>query len=398
MSGDEIDFEGVKMSKRRVCVVTGSRADYCPLLPVLRGILSDDTLELELLVTGSHLSGFFGNTVDEIVSDGIPIAARLPILDDSRSEAVATSESMGKALTSVGAYFADSRPDLLLVLGDRYEAFCAVAAALAHTVPVAHLHGGELTIGLIDDALRHAMTKMSHFHFAATKVYADRIVQLGEDPSRVFLTGAPQLDLLPTTEFLSLAELENLLGISLPEAPLLVTYHPVTLECQDTRSHILNLLTALESVPAPIVFTKPNADTGFRIISERLEEFCRRHENAYLVDNLGSQAYLSFMNVSSALVGNSSSGIVEAGSFSLPVLNVGSRQEGRIRGANIVDVGSSLDDISRGLTQVLDPSFRESLTGMENPYGDGKAAPRIIKELREQSLSPDLLKKKFYDR
>ncbi len=383
--------------KRRICVVTGSRADYCPLLPVLRAILADEFLELELVVTGSHLSNFFGNTVKEIVSDDIPIAARLPILDDSRSEASATSESMGKALASVGAYFADSKPDLLLVLGDRYEAFSAVAAALAHTIPVAHLHGGELTIGLIDDALRHAMTKMSHFHFAATQTYADRIVQLGENPSRVFLTGAPQLDLLSTTEFLSLSELQDLLGISLPEAPLLVTYHPVTLECQDTRLHIDNVLSALESVSAPIVFTKPNADTGFRIISQQLEEFCGRHENAYLVDNLGSRAYLSVMKVAAALVGNSSSGIVEAGSFSLPVLNIGSRQQGRITGPNVVDVGIAREEISRGLAQVLDPKFRESIAGMQNPYGDGKAAPRIIKQLREQSLEPDLLKKQFYD-
>ena len=381
---------------RRICVVTTSRADYGIYRPVLHEISHHPEFELRLLVTGSHLSPRFGMTVDEIDADGYDTSGRVEwsLSADTPEEIV---KATGQAMIGFADYYSESRPDLLLVLGDRYEMHAAVTAAAPFLIPVAHLHGGELTQGAIDDALRHSITKMSHLHFAATEVYAHRIAQMGEEAWRITVSGAPSLDNLKTFTPLEEAELSERVGLDVSAPFLLATYHPVTLENENAEAKFEQMLAALTGLNLPVVFTFPNMDAGSSKIISRLEAYAAQSNRARVFSSLGSRAYFSLMKRAAALVGNSSSGIIEAASFRLPVVNIGNRQAGRLRPANVIDAGESREEIEAGLARALDDEFRKSLADLQNPYGDGHAAERIVNKLQSVELSQRLLKKHFQE-
>jgi UDP-N-acetylglucosamine 2-epimerase (non-hydrolysing) len=381
---------------RRICVVTTSRADYGIYRPVLREITRRPGLELRLLVTGSHLLPQFGLTVSEIEADGYDTSQRAETLL-SGDTPVAIVMSAAHAMIDLVECYCRLRPDLLMVLGDRYEMHTAVAAAVPFLIPVAHIHGGELTEGAIDDALRHSITKMSHLHFAATEVYADRIKQMGEESWRVTVSGAPSLDNLKGFAPLDDSALAERFGLKLDKPFLLATYHPVTLENESAEAKLDQMLRALGKLNMPVVFTYPNADTGSSRIISQVAAYLSETGRGWLVPSLGSQGYFSLMSRAAAMVGNSSSGIIEAASFNLPVVNIGNRQAGRVRAANVIDVGDSQPEIENGLQRVLDPAFRDSLANLQNPYGDGHAAERIVDKIQAVELGPKLLKKHFQE-
>lgn len=381
---------------RTIGVVTSSRADYGIYRPLLQAIAAEPGLRLALFVTGMHLAPEHGLTVRAIEVDGFAIAERVEglLADDS---AAGIAQSMGLTTQGFARAFARSRPDLLLVLGDRFEMHAAALAALPFTIPLVHIHGGELTAGAIDDALRHSLTKLSHLHFVATEAYAARVRQLGEEPWRVTVSGAPGLDALAGFVPLAAAELEARIGLPLDPAPLLVTFHPVTLEPGQAGQQLTELLAALDLAGLPVLFTAPNADAGGRLIVSLLADYVARRPQTRLVTSLGSAGYFSLMTHAAAMVGNSSSGLIEAPSFALPVVNVGDRQEGRVRAANVLDVGYGRQQIAAAIARATEPAFRKSLAGLPNPYGDGRAAARIIEVLKTVAIDPRLLKKRFCD-
>jgi UDP-hydrolysing UDP-N-acetyl-D-glucosamine 2-epimerase len=383
---------------RTVGVVTTARSDYGCLLPVLRAIESDPELRLHLIAGGMHLAPEFGRTVERIERDGFPIADRVELLLSSDT-ALGTAKSIGLGVMGFAESYARTRPDVLVAFGDRFEMHAAVLAALPFGIPVAHIHGGEVTEGAIDDALRHGITKMAHLHFTSTQEYADRVIRLGEEPWRVTVSGAPSLDNLATVDLLDRAALAARFGVSFDPAPLLVTFHPVTLEPERAPAQIAALLAAVERSGLPAIFTLPNADPGGHATSQAIHDYVAAHENAHVLDNLGTQNYFSAMRAAAAMVGNSSSGIIEAASFELPVVDVGARQAGRARGANVVGVANDADPeaILRAIERATDPSFRAAIAGMPNPYGTGRAAEIILARLRETPLDAKLLRKHFYD-
>ncbi len=381
---------------RTIGAVTVARSDYGIYLPVLRRIQEDPDLRLRLIVSGMHLSPEFGMTVREIERDGFEIGDRVEMLLSSDSpEGIA--KSMGLGTAGFAQSYARSCPDILLVLGDRFEMHAAVVASLPFKLPVAHIHGGESTEGLFDEPIRHSITKMSHLHFVSTQMYAERVIQMGEAPWRVVVSGAPRLDSLRTIRLLDRPALSKTFGLDLSEPPLLVTFHPVTLEYEDTERQVTELLAALTEVGLGVVFTYPNADTRGRRIIDMIRTFTDRHQRATAVVNLGPDAYFSLMAQSVAMIGNSSSGIIEAASFKLPVVNIGNRQRGRIRGENVIDVGSSREEIVAGVREATSPAFRAGLDGLANDYGDGHAAERIVEKLASVKLDGELLLKRFHD-
>jgi UDP-hydrolysing UDP-N-acetyl-D-glucosamine 2-epimerase len=381
---------------KKIGVITVARSDYGIYFPVLSRIHKDAQLELCLMVSGMHLSPEFGLTVQDIANDGFPIAAKVDMLLSSDRPAGIT-KSMGLGTLGFAEVYDRLRPDILLVLGDRFEMMAATLAALPFKIPVAHIHGGELSEGAFDDALRHAITKLSHLHFVATDEYARRVLQLGEPAWRITVTGAPGLDNLDQVQLLSLEEFEKKYNISLDKPPLLVTFHPVTLQYEQTQWQVGELLTALDNFNRPMIFTLPNADTKGRIIIQMIADFVGRKPNRWRLDNLGTQGYFSLMSLSAAMVGNSSSGIVEAPSFELPVVNIGRRQQGRIRAANVIDVDYKHEDIILGIKEALSPKFKKKLRGMRNPYRSGSASKKIIKRLKEVDLDENLIVKRFHD-
>ena len=381
---------------KTITVVTGARSDYGIYLPILRRIEADAELRLELMVTGMHLAPEFGHTVEQIEADGFTIRDRIPtLLASDDPEAIAQSTGLGTI--GFAQAFARARPKMLLLLGDRYEMLAAAVASLPFKIPLAHIHGGESTEGAMDEAIRHAITKFSHLHFAATETYARRIVQLGEEPWRVLVSGAPALDNLSTVKLLSREELQKEFDIDVVDPTLLVTFHPVTLECDQTGQQIDELLAALDQVEANVVVTYPNADTHGRLVIERICRFAEARERVQTSVNLGTQGYFSLMSHAAAMVGNSSSGIIEAASFGLPVVNVGNRQRGRIRDRNVIDVGYGRSEIVAGIRQALSSKFQAQLTGLVNSYGDGHAAKRIIEKLKQVVLDDRLIMKRFHD-
>jgi UDP-hydrolysing UDP-N-acetyl-D-glucosamine 2-epimerase len=381
--------------KRRIGVVTVARSDYGIYLPILRRIQEEPDLELLLLVGGMHLSPEFGMTVNILEADGFKSAARVEMLLSSDSpEGIA--KSVGVGVMGFAQAYAQLKPDLLLMLGDRFEMLSAAVAALPFKIPVAHIHGGESTEGLIDEAIRHSITKMSHIHFASTEAHGARIRQMGEEPWRVTVSGAPSLDNLKKMTLLSREALEQKQGIDLSEPPLLVTYHPVTLDYENTEYHVNELLEALKACNSRLIFTFPNADTSGRKIIEMIQAFVKKTPRASLAVNLGTEGYFSLMSHAAAMVGNSSSGIVEAASFKLPVVNIGDRQRGRFHDRNVIDSGYTRKEILEAIHKVTSPGFRATLKGLVNPYGDGQAAERIVSGLKSASLDSTLLLKKFY--
>lgn len=382
---------------RTIGVVSAGRADYAICLPVLRRIRADSDLRLHLIISGMHLSPEFGLTVDSIVADGFEIGDRVEMLLSSDTpEGIA--KSMGLGTIGFAQLYARFRPDILVVLADRFEMHAAALAALPFRIPVAHIEGGDLTEGAIDDALRHCITKLSHLHFVSTEEYARRVVQLGEEPWRVTVSGAPSLDNLKSLKLLTVSELERKYGISLHPPPLLVTFHPVTLEYEHTHQQISDLLEALKTFDLPIIFTMPNADTSGRVIAQAIKEFAGDHPSRCFVKNLGTRDYLSMMAYAGVMVGNSSSGIIEAPSLGLPVVNIGTRQRGRTRAANVIDVGYGRQEITDAINKALQPTFRNGLRDLVNPYGAGDAAALIVERLKTVPLTEEgILSKKFHD-
>ena len=382
---------------RTIGVVSVSRADYSICLPVLRRIQADSDLKLHLIISGMHLSPEFGSTVDAIVADGFNIGDRVEmLLSADTPEGIA--KSMGLGTIGFAQVFARTRPDILIVAADRFEMHAAAVAALPFKIPVAHIEGGDLTEGAIDDALRHSMTKLSHLHFVSTDEYAGRVKQLGEEPWRVIVSGAPSLDNLKSFTLLSADELEQKYNVAMKPSPLLVTFHPVTLEYEEAGYQISELLAALEKFDAPIIFTRPNADTHGRIIDKEIRRFVDSHPSAHLVGNFGARDYWSVMSLAGVMVGNSSSALIEAPSLKVPAVNVGNRQRGRLRARNVIDVGYSRDEIARGIEKALDPDFRKGLRDLTNPYGAGDAAEKIVERLKTVNLTDgNILSKRFHD-
>ena len=381
---------------RNVGVVTVSRSDYGIYLQILRKIQKDPEFNLYLIVAGMHLSPEFGLTVNAIETDGFKVGDRVEMLLSSDTpEAIA--KSMGLGTIGFAQAYARFRPDILLVLGDRFEMHAAVVAALPFKIPVAHIHGGEITEGAIDNSLRHSITKLSHLHFVSTEEYARRVRQMGEESWRVIVSGSPGLDNICRIKLLTREELAERIGVALNKSPLLVTYHPASLEYEQTEWQIKGLLEALRAFDLPIVFTATNADTNGRIITRIIEEFIRCNPSAKLSASLGTQAYFSLMSVAAAMVGNSSSGIIEAPSFELPVVNIGTRQRGRIRAKNVIDVGYEHREIANAIRRAISPEFRAGLNGLVNPYGSGGAASVIVTHLKKVTLDNRLVVKSFLD-
>jgi UDP-hydrolysing UDP-N-acetyl-D-glucosamine 2-epimerase len=383
---------------RKIAVVTGTRAEYGLLYWVIKEIQEAPELELQLIVTGMHLSHEFGLTVQEIEKDGFQIAEKVEMLLSSDTDTAITT-SMGLGIIGFAKAYERLRPDILLVLGDRFEILSAVAAAVPFRLIVAHIHGGEVTEGAIDELFRHAITKMSHIHFPATQVYANRIRQMGELPSNVFCFGAPGIDNIYKLDLISKKELLNILEIPQDKKIGIVTYHPVTLEKNSAESQISELLEAIDSIDEIFwVITMPNADAESRVIIKSIDNYVQNNPGkAKLFSSLGKLRYLSSLKHATLMVGNSSSGIIEAPSFELPVVNIGYRQQGRIRAENVIDVlVGKKSNIVNAINKAMSYEFKESLAKLENPYGEGGASEQIFRELRTCQL-PEEPKKKFYD-
>jgi UDP-hydrolysing UDP-N-acetyl-D-glucosamine 2-epimerase len=384
------------MTDRLIALVTVGRSDYGIYKPILRALAARRGVRYGLLVSGGHLAPDQGLTVSQIETDGEPVLERVP-LEPEADDPVSIASAMGRGTAGFAKALARVAPQLLVVLGDRFEMHAAAAAAAPFPMPIAHVHGGEVTEGAIDDRLRHSLTKLSHVHFVATQAAAARVLQMGEEAWRVVRSGAPSLDNLREVPVLDRAELFARLGRPDPGAFLLVTYHPVTLEPGREGWQIDELLAVLRESGKAVIFTLANADAGGRKINAAVRAFVDEVPNALLVPSFGQQLYFSAMAHAAAMVGNSSSGIIEAASFGLPVVNIGTRQAGRERAGNVIDCGNPRKEISAALVRALDPRFRASLSGMENPYGDGRAAERIVKTLAELPLDDRLLRKRFVD-
>lgn len=382
---------------RTVGVVTVSRSDYGLYRPVLRRIAGERSLRLVIYVAGMHLERAYGKTVSLVSDDGFKIAGYVPMALRGDHPAV-TARAIGLGVLGFARIFRRRRPDILVVLGDRFDMVPAALAALPFKIPVAHIHGGETTEGVIDECLRHMLTKLSHLHFVSTRIHRRRVIQMGEEPWRVVVSGAPGLDNLRTLRHLSAEEVAKALGFPLEAKVLLITLHPETLRCETPAQQYQELLAALEAIEAQMVFTLPNADTGGRIGAKLIRGFVATHPCAHFVENLGTELYLNLMRHASAMVGNSSSGLIEAPSFHLPVVNIGRRQAGRMRGANVIDVRSERGSILAGIRKALTPRFRSKLSGLRNPYDAGKpAADIIVDRLVSIRLGERLITKRFHD-
>jgi UDP-hydrolysing UDP-N-acetyl-D-glucosamine 2-epimerase len=380
--------------------VTSSRADFGLLHGLMRAIRDDEALELQVIATGMHLSPEFGLTYRDVEEDGVRIDRKVEMLLSADSDSAVT-KSIGVGLMGFSDALGDLRPDIVVVLGDRFELLSAAIAALIARIPIAHIHGGETSQGAIDEGVRHAVTKMASLHFPATEAYRRRIIQMGEDPGSVFAYGAPGLEALTSVTLLTKKELEARLAFRLDHPTAIVTFHPVTLERDAAKEQIENLLTALLQENVRAVFTKSNADMQGRLINDKIAAFCRDRPVDYrLYDNLGQAVYLNCLRHLDLMAGNSSSGLIEAPSFRLPAVNIGDRQRGRIKARNVIDVGYSVAEIAAGIRQSLSTPWREGLKDMENPYagvGDVEVSVQIKERLKQVELGESLLKKRFHD-
>jgi GDP/UDP-N,N'-diacetylbacillosamine 2-epimerase (hydrolysing) len=382
--------------KRKICVVTGARSDYGLLRWLMEEIRAAPDLELQIIATGMHLAPEFGLTYREIEDDGFVIDHKIEMLLSSDTS-VGIAKSMGLALMGFGPLLKQLAPDLLLVLGDRFEILAAVTAALVACLPVAHLQGGESSEGAFDEAIRHSITKMSHLHFVAAEAYRKRVIQLGEQPDRVFTVGALGIDSIGKLPLIGREALEESLGFRFGPRNLLVTFHPTTLEPAACLAGMAELLAALDArTDTHLIFTLPNADTGGRALGAMVREFVAGHPNACVHASLGQRRYLSCMREVDGLVGNSSSGLIEAPSLRKGTINIGDRQRGRLRAASVIDCNAHRESIAAALTHLYTLEFQTALAAVSNPYGDGHTAQRIVEILRRYPLG-SVLKKSFYD-
>lgn len=385
---------------RKIAVVTGTRAEYGLLYWIIKGIKKDKQLKLQLIVTGTHLLNEFGMTVKEIEKDNFPIAEKIKILFSADTE-LSIANSMGLAIKGFAKAYQKLKPDILLVLGDRFDIFSAVAAAVPFKIVVAHIHGGESTEGAIDELFRHSITKMSHLHFAATKIYADRIIQMGEQPKNVFCFGAPGIDNIYKLKLLNKEQIAKKIKLPLNKKWGIITFHPETVQKINLKKQVKELLSSIKNFAEMFwVFTFPNADIGSKTIIKNIKNFVKQNpQNTKLFISLGQLNYLSLLKNCAVMVGNSSSGIIEAPSFKLPVVNIGCRQQGRMKAKNVIDVFLyDKNKIITAINKALSLKFKEGLKDLKNPYGKGKTSEKIIEVLKKITLDENIIKKKFYER
>lgn len=384
---------------RKICVITGTRAEFGLLSGLMRLIQQSEQTTLQVVATNMHLSERYGNTYREIEESGFTIDYKVPMLNESGADnSTTTIKAMSRALAGFAEAYDVLQPDLIMVLGDRYEILAAVEAALIKQIPVAHLHGGELTFGAYDDAIRHSITKMSHLHFTSTEAYRKRVIQLGEQPERVFYVGALGVENIKRVPLMSKDEIEHDLQFEITDQTILVTYHPVTLSSSNPSDDINALFDALdEHSELRVIFTMPNSDTGGQVIAEAIEQYATQHTNrvrAY--KSLGMKRYLSVMKYCTAVVGNSSSGILETPSFHIPTLNIGSRQDGRIAATSVYNCATDKASISAGLDYILSPEFRAIASKAQNPYEKKGTAQAIFDVISTYPLE-GIIKKEFYN-
>lgn len=382
---------------KTITVLTATRAEYGILKPLISKLVGCGKYKINIAVTGAHLLPEFGSTYKEIEADGFEIDEKIPILSGDDSPA-GISKAMAAALSGFGDYFQRKHSDLLIVLGDRYETLAVACAAMNARIPIAHLHGGETTEGAIDEACRHAITKMSWLHFTSTEVYRKRVIQLGEDPKRVFNVGALGVENAMHIDFMTRDEIADSIDFPLDKPFAVVTFHPVTLENNSAAEQIQELLTVLaEHQEMNFIITGANADAGGRDINKAVGEYVDSHDNAIFVASLGMRRYLSSLNEAEMVVGNSSSGIVEVPSFGIPTINIGDRQKGRIQASSVINCQPTADSIREAFAKAKSDEFRKTAAETKSPYGDGKTSDRIMKHVEEALQEEIDLKKKFYD-
>jgi GDP/UDP-N,N'-diacetylbacillosamine 2-epimerase (hydrolysing) len=381
---------------RKICVVSGSRAEYGLLRWVMEGIREAQGLELQVVATGMHLAPEFGLTYREIEKDGFHIDNKVEMLLSADTPS-GVSKSMGLGMIGFSDALRQLNPDLMLVLGDRFEIFSAVASAMVARIPVAHLSGGEVTEGAFDEAIRHSITKMSHLHFVAAEQYRNRVIQLGEQPERVFLVGGLGVDAIKKMSLLDRPALEAAVGLELGRKSLLITFHPVTLEENTSALQMTELLAALDRLEdTRLIFTMPNADTDGRLLFGMIEHFVSGHPNARAYTSLGPLRYLSCIRHMDGVVGNSSSGLAEVPSFRKGTINIGDRQRGRLKAESVIDCNPDRQSITAALQQLYSPEFQATLSVVRNPYGEGGASEKIVRVLQEYPLDA-IVKKTFHD-
>jgi len=385
------------MKTRKILVVTGTRAEYGLMRWIIHYLQEEPQIELQIVATGMHLSPEFGLTYRNIIDDGFKINKKVEILLSSDT-AIGISKSMGLGMISFGEVYEDLKPDIILVLGDRFEIFSAVSAAMVSRIPVAHIHGGEATEGLIDESIRHAITKMSHIHFTATEEYRNRVIQLGESPDRVFYTGTPGLDNIDRIKLLTKEEFEKSIDFNIGDNSFLVTFHPVTLESDTASEQFDELIGALEIfLDFKIIFTMPNADTEGRIIIDKIQKFVSMNpERAVAFVSMGQLRYLSALKHVKLVIGNSSSGLTEAPSFKIPTVNIGDRQKGRIKANSVISCSPERNEIENAIKLGLSMEFSNSVKNVVNPYGNPGASLKIVDLLKVVKLD-NILKKEFYN-
>jgi GDP/UDP-N,N'-diacetylbacillosamine 2-epimerase (hydrolysing) len=381
---------------RKVCVVTGTRAEYGLLYWLMKEIDTDIDLKLQIIATGMHLSEEFGNTYQQIEKDGFTIDKKVDISLTSDTE-LSISKSMGLGMIGFSDAFNVLQPDLIVVLGDRFEIFSAVSSAMIARIPIAHLHGGEATEGSIDESIRHSITKMSHLHFTAANEYRNRVIQLGEQPDRVFNVGGLGIDNINKLKLLNKDDFEKAIDFNLGEKNILVTFHPVTLETSTSKSQFQELLNSIgELKNTKIIFTKANSDTDGKIINSMIEGYIAKHDNAVAFTSMGQLNYLSALQFMDVVVGNSSSGLLEAPSFKVGTIDIGDRQKGRIKADSVISCMPNKNSISNAFKELYSKQFQSIIDKVENPYGKGGASKRIVRIIKDIILD-NIIKKSFYN-
>ena len=384
------------MKKRKICIVTGSRAEYGLLYWLIKEVEADKDLELQLIATGMHLSSKFGLTYKQIEKD-FKIDKKIDMhLSSDNSQGI--SMSMSIAQTSFSKTYNKLKPDIVVVLGDRYEIFSAVSSAMISRIPIAHLHGGEATEGVIDEAIRHCITKMSHLHFTATKEYSKRVIQLGEQPNRVFNVGGAGIENIKRLKLLTRKEFEKSTNFKFNKKNILVTYHPVTLENNTSKKHFQELLDSIDELEdTNIIFTKANSDVDGKIINQMINQYTKKNlKNSIGVASLGQLKYLSALQYMDFIIGNSSSGLLEAPSFKIGTINIGDRQNGRLKAESVIDCSPNKKNIKKAIKKIYSNKFQKILKDVKNPYDNGFVSKKITKVLKIVKLDK-ILNKNFFD-